>query len=114
MPGAWPRLDSFALVQAQFDAFDTNACFIGHSHRPAVVSETVGVTRVREGHRYLINVGSVGQPRDHDARAAFGLFDTETFSYELVRVHYDVALTRSRITSLGLPSAHGDRLTRGV
>jgi predicted phosphodiesterase len=113
-PAAWLRLDAFATVQAQFAAFETAVCFVGHSHRPAVVSDSVGVARVRPGHRYLVNVGSVGQPRDHDARAAFGLFDTAAVSYELVRVHYDVALTRSRIVALGLPPSLGDRLSRGV
>ncbi len=113
-PERWHRLDSFAAVQAQFAAFETDVCFIGHSHRPAVVSDQIGVTRVRPGHRYLINVGSVGQPRDHDPRASFGMFDTETVTYENVRVHYDVARTRLRIAETGLPIGLGDRLAAGV
>ena len=113
-PERWHRLDSFAAVQAQFAAFETAVCFIGHSHKPAVVSDQIGVTRVRPGHRYLINVGSVGQPRDHDARAAFGMFDTEAVSYESVRVYYDVARTRLRIDEAGLPAGLGDRLSAGV
>ena len=113
-PEEWLRLDSFGAVQAQFAAFGTAVCFIGHSHKPAVASDSVGVTRVRPGHRYLINVGSVGQPRDHDSRAAFGMFDTETLAYELVRVHYDLARTRMRIADAGLPKALGDRLSVGL
>ncbi len=113
-PDEWLRLDSFGAVRAQFEAFETAVCFVGHSHKPAVVSDTVGVARVRPGHRYLINVGSVGQPRDHDPRAAFGLYDTETMAYELVRVHYDLARTRMRIADVGLPDGLGDRLAVGV
>ena len=113
-PDEWLRLDTFGAVQAQFAAFDTAVCFIGHSHKPAVASDAIGVTRVRPGHRYLVNVGSVGQPRDHDPRAAFGLFDTETMAYELVRVHYDLARTRMRIADAGLPKYLGDRLAVGV
>lgn len=113
-PDEWLRLDSFGAVRAQFEAFETPVCFVGHSHKPAVVSSTVGVARVRPGHRYLINVGSVGQPRDHDPRAAFGLYDTETMAYELVRVHYDLARTRMRIADAGLPVSLGDRLAVGV
>ena len=113
-PERWHRLDTFAAVQAQFGAFATDVCFVGHSHRPAVVSDQIGVTRVRAGHRYLINVGSVGQPRDHDPRAAFGMFDTEAVSYELVRVYYDIARTRLRIAEEGLPAGLGDRLAAGV
>ena len=113
-PGQWHRLDSFAAVHGQFSAFETAVCFVGHSHKPAVASDAIGVMRVRPGHRYLINVGSVGQPRDHDPRAAFGLFDTETMDYELVRVHYDLAHTRLRIAAAGLPAALGSRLAKGV
>lgn len=112
-PARWPRLSSFLTVQAQFDAFDTDVCFVGHSHCPAVASSSLGVTRVRAGHRYLINVGAVGQPRDGDPRAAFGMFDTEAVSYELVRVHYDLARTQARIAARGLPEGLGTRLARG-
>lgn len=112
-PERWPRLTSFLTVQAQFEAFSTDVCFVGHSHSPAVASSSLGVTRVRAGHRYLINVGAVGQPRDGDPRAAFGMFDTDTVSYELVRVHYDLARTQARIVARGLPEGLGTRLARG-
>ncbi len=113
-PGEWPRLDSFSIIQRQFSAFETAVCFVGHSHRPAMVSTRMGATKVKPGARYLINVGSVGQPRDHDPRAAFGVFDTETMDYELVRVHYDVAKTVARIREQGLPKSLGQRLLGGV
>lgn len=113
-PGDWPRLDSFAALQAQFSAFDTPICFVGHSHKPATVSNSLGVFQVRPGHRYLIDVGSVGQPRDHDPRASFALFDTEAFTVDIVRVHYDVARTASKIVRRGLPPDLGERLRRGI
>ena len=113
-PETWPRLSSFLELQAQFGAFETPVCFVGHSHRPAVVSDRVGVLRVRPGHRFLIDVGSVGQPRDRDPRLAFGLFDTETFEYESVRLHYDVARTASKIREAGLPESLSKRLLRGL
>jgi diadenosine tetraphosphatase ApaH/serine/threonine PP2A family protein phosphatase len=113
-PDAWLRLDTFQAVRDQFAHFETDVCFVGHSHKPAVASATLGVMKVRPGHRYLVNVGSVGQPRDHDPRAAYGLFDTETMAYELVRVHYDIARTQSKITDRGLPSGLSRRLSRGV
>lgn len=112
-PEAWQRLDSFHAVQAQFGAFATDVCFVGHSHRPAIVADQIGVTQVRPGHRFLVNVGSVGQPRDHDPRAAFGLFDTEAVTYELVRVYYDHAHTAARLAARGMPSSLGTRLARG-
>lgn len=113
-PGAWPRLDGFSDIQAQFSAFETPICFVGHSHRPAVASSSVGVLRVRPGHRFLVNVGSVGQPRDKDPRLAFALFDDEAFSCEIVRCHYDVARTAARVEAAGLPASLGERLRRGI
>ena len=113
-PETWPRLDSYRAVQSQFDAFETDVCFVGHSHRPAVASDKVGAARVRAGARFLVNVGSVGQPRDHDPRAAYGLYDAESVTYELRRVHYDVARAVARVRESGLPDDLGERLARGV
>lgn len=113
-PEEWPRLDSFRLIREQFGAFDTDVCFVGHSHRPAVVSDKIGVMRVRPGARFIIDVGSVGQPRDKDPRASFGLFDTEATAFELVRVGYDVARTARRVKERGLPAELGDRLAHGL
>ncbi|WP_412067555.1 metallophosphoesterase family protein [Rubrivirga sp. IMCC43871] len=113
-PGAWPRLESFRDTQRQFGAFDTPICFVGHSHKPAVVSSSLGVFRVREGHRFLVNVGSVGQPRDHDPRLSFGLYDPDAFTVETIRAHYDQARTATRITEAGLPASLAERLNKGV
>ncbi|MDT0631821.1 metallophosphoesterase family protein [Rubrivirga litoralis] len=113
-PALWTRLDAFDAVRNQFAAFDTAVCFVGHSHVPAVVSDTVGAFKVRPGRRYLINVGSVGQPRDGDPRLSFGLFDTDAFTYENVRAHYDVARTVARVRERGLPESLGQRLVRGA
>lgn len=113
-PEAWERLHSYRAVQAQFESFTTDICFVGHSHRPAVASASVGVLRVRPGHRFLVDVGSVGQPRDRDPRLAFVIYDAEAFAVETVRVHYDHARTAARIHEVGLPAALGDRLGRGV
>ena len=113
-PEDWPRLDSFQAIQAQFDAFDTDLCFVGHSHKPAVASNSLGVFSVRPGHRFLVDVGSVGQPRDHDPRASYAVYDTDAVQVEILRVHYDVARTASKIARRGLPTDLGDRLLRGV
>lgn len=113
-PEDWERLDSYPAVRAQFEAFDTDICFVGHSHKPAVASASVGVFRVRAGHRFLVDIGSVGQPRDHDPRLSYGLFDADAFTLETVRLHYDVARTIARVHERGLPDRLGDRLRRGV
>ena len=112
-PASWPRLDSFQTVQAQFAAFETPVCFVGHSHKPAVVSDALGVFAVRPGHRFLVDVGSVGQPRDHDPRLSFVMYDAEAGTAETVRVHYDVSRTVARVHERGLPARLGERLRRG-
>jgi len=113
-PNAWHRLHSFGAAQAQFSFFAGSICFVGHSHKPAVVSNKVGVLRVRRGHRFLVDVGSVGQPRDRDSRLAFALFDTNEFSCEHIREHYDVERTATRIREEGLPIELAERLKQGV
>lgn len=113
-PDRWTRIESFPIAQSQFDHFDTDVCFIGHSHVPAVLSDRVGVFNVRAGYRFLINVGSVGQPRDGDSRASFAVFDTEAFTYRLERVPYDVARAMKRIEEEKLPAQLGRRLEIGI
>lgn len=113
-PETWTRLQSFRTIQAQFDAFSTDICFVGHSHRPAVASSSMGVHKVRRGHRFIVDVGSIGQPRDRDPRLSFALYDDFAFSVEMVRLHYDHTKTAARIVESGLPASLGDRLRRGV
>jgi len=113
-PTAWKRLTAYPAAQRQFDHFDTDVCFIGHTHSPAVMADTLGVFRVRNGHRFLINVGSVGQPRDGDSKLSFGLFDTETFGYENVRLDYNVSGATRKIRNADrLPNRLADRLEQG-
>jgi diadenosine tetraphosphatase ApaH/serine/threonine PP2A family protein phosphatase len=61
----------------------------------------------------LINVGSVGRPRDGDARACLVLFDTEAFTWDLVRVRYDAEAAAEKILQAGLPEALADGLLIG-
>jgi putative phosphoesterase len=99
---------------------------VGHTHYPEVyrfepstglcrdiiVSE--GEVKLEEGYRYLINAGSVGQPRDGDWRAGFAVYDTEgSGSVELHRLDYDVHRTMDRIMEVGLPSMLSERLLEG-
>lgn len=63
--------------------------------------------------RCLVNVGSVGQPRDGDPRAAYAVFDNKNRSVEMVRVEYDVARAAEKIRRAGLPAALAQRLFQG-
>jgi diadenosine tetraphosphatase ApaH/serine/threonine PP2A family protein phosphatase len=113
-PEKWLRVESFFLAQDQFNHFETDLCFVGHTHLPGVLCNQLGVLRVRKGHRFLVNVGSVGQPRDGDPRACFGIFDTHKFEFELRRVAYNVDRSVQRIREEGLPSRLGKRLEKGA
>jgi diadenosine tetraphosphatase ApaH/serine/threonine PP2A family protein phosphatase len=95
-------------------------CFFGHTHSPGIFSadgmysvDDDSKFQLGEGKTFFINPGSVGQPRDGDSRAAFGLFDSEKNEYELVRESYDVAAAADRIRQAGLPPFLAERLTMG-
>lgn len=114
-PMAWKRLTTYPAAQEQFAHFETEICFVGHTHVPAVMSDQLGVLQVRKGHRYLVNVGSVGQPRDQNPKLSFGVFDTDTFNYENVRVEYDVATAAGKIRAApDLPDRLAERLEIGL
>jgi diadenosine tetraphosphatase ApaH/serine/threonine PP2A family protein phosphatase len=112
-PEAWMRMHSYATVSEQFKHFQTPVCFVGHTHVPGVAAEKIGVLKVRPGNRYVINVGSVGQPRDKNPRACVAFFDSDTFDYELVRVSYDVASAAAKIRAAGLSARLAMRLEAG-
>jgi diadenosine tetraphosphatase ApaH/serine/threonine PP2A family protein phosphatase len=109
-----------------FPDFDTRLCFVGHSHRPGVWSlgssgpEHEGrftawpvEIPLEHGRRYLINVGSVGQPRDRDPRAAYAVWDVEARRVEIRRVSYDHREAARRILAAGLPRVLAERLASG-
>lgn len=114
-PTAWKRLTTYPAAQKQFEHFDTDVCFLGHTHVPAVMADTLGVLQVRHGHRFLVNVGSVGQPRDQNPKLSMGLFDTDTFDYENVRLSYDIDAAAQKIRDTdALPNRLANRLYEGM
>lgn len=126
-PDEWDYLLSAEDGFAAFRAFDTRLCFVGHSHLPAVWSlgsagpdfragRPPGEAPVAldDGRRYLINVGSVGQPRDRDPRAAYALWDREARQVSIRRVGYDHQRAAEKILRAGLPAPLAHRLAHGV
>ena len=65
------------------------------------------------GEKYIVNVGSVGQPRDGDARAAYVMFDGDARKVEVFRVEYNVHAAAIKILEAGLPAMLADRIRRG-
>ena len=66
-----------------------------------------------EGHKYFVNVGSVGQPRDNDPRACYAIVDSDTNVVIMKRVPYDIAGAQNAIIEAGLPAYLAERLTVG-
>ena len=92
--------------------------FVAHSHRPFVLVERWKYLpgeflKLSRGSNYIINVGSVGQPRDGDWRACYVLYDSGKNTIEFKRIEYDVETTRKKIIKAGLPRILADRLTTG-
>ena len=113
-PQQWMRIESLAVAMEQFNHFKTDICFIGHTHIAAVMSNQVGVFQLKRGHRFLVNVGSVGQPRDQNPRSSLAFFDTESFQFDMVRLPYDIPITMQKIIDAGLPAGLGKRLQIGL
>jgi diadenosine tetraphosphatase ApaH/serine/threonine PP2A family protein phosphatase len=100
-------------------------CLFGHTHVPAVFSGENGLPptalprpagirlSLRSGSHYLVNCGAVGQPRDGDPRAAYGIVNTATGTVDLVRVEYDIATAQGKILKAGLPDVLAQRLAVG-
>jgi diadenosine tetraphosphatase ApaH/serine/threonine PP2A family protein phosphatase len=63
--------------------------------------------------RSIVNPGSVGQPRDRDPRAAFGIYDSEQNTFEFNRAHYDFTVVQERMEAANLPERHIQRLSAG-
>lgn len=120
MPEKWGYVFDALDADASFNYQTTTACFHGHTHLPVCYEKQERVTRFEftrvrlvMGKRYFINVGSVGQPRDGDPRAAYVIFQTRTREVELRRVRYDYAKTGEKIRKAGLPERLAKRLEVG-
>lgn len=105
-----------------FALLTTTLCFVGHSH--------VAGTFIRDAHgdieyqeaaridiipknRYIINVGSVGQPRDGDPQSSYCIYDTTKNQVEFKRIEYDIASAKKKILAAGLPMSLAGRLLQG-
>lgn len=117
-------LDKAGAARA-FAATDAPIVFIGHTHIAEYYTlegdGSISHKHLQQGgevvldpdRRYIINVGSVGQPRDLNPRASFGLYDSETRTLDIVRFDYPVARVQEKIASAHLPEALARRLLFG-
>jgi predicted phosphodiesterase len=119
-PQRWGYVFDKLAAAASFTYQNTSVCFFGHTHVPvafirdAVVrGGTYSKFKVEPGKKYFVNVGSVGQPRDGNPKAAYVVYDLDEGSIELRRLDYDMATTQQKILAAGLPARLAERLAQG-
>jgi len=108
-------------VYITMELMKTPISFVGHSHATAVYREKSGnierldsaKVKIEKGCRYLVNVGSVGQPRDLDPRSSYVVYDDLAATIELRRAAYDIAAAQRKIIDAGLPAFLAYRLQDG-
>lgn len=124
----WEYILYPSVAKPNFAHFSTHFCFVGHTHAPAIFryreagrdSEVCGLLEIYYSRpmllgndRLIINPGSVGQPRDGDARASYLILDTEALTIEYRRVYYPVEVIQSRMDEANLPVRLITRLSYG-
>ncbi|MDP6477362.1 MAG: metallophosphoesterase family protein [Nitrospinaceae bacterium] len=121
-PAKWHYVSTEANAVENFDYFSQDICFLGHSHLPRifeknekgeVLSHEASRLELESKSRYIINVGSLGQPRDGNSDLAFVCYDSVGQVAEFYRFPYDFPVTQEKIRTCGLPSYLADRLSDG-
>ncbi|PMQ02460.1 MAG: serine/threonine protein phosphatase [Dictyoglomus sp. NZ13-RE01] len=117
-------LVTYNSVFANFNLMDENIYFFGHSHIAGVFiyenDEIKYLSMVKGGeieiqpkNKYLINPGSVGQPRDGNWKSSFGIYDTKNHVFKVYRVDYLIEITQKKMQLLGFPRPLWERLSFG-
>jgi predicted phosphodiesterase len=119
-PEQWGYVFNNLDAAASFTYQHTAICFFGHTHVPMAFIRDDGVQRLRidklriePGKKYFINVGSVGQPRDGEWRAAYCIYHVESNVVEQRRLKYDLETAQKKIIEAGLPHVLAERLAIG-
>ena len=121
MPEQWGYVFDAFDAAAHFTYQPTPLCFHGHTHCPMIYEKQMGAVyridaqdfTLHPGRKYFINVGSVGQPRDGDPRAAYLLYDPQERKVRFRRVPYDIAAAQAKVREAGLPERLAERLSFG-
>lgn len=118
----WNYLFTLYDAQHNFECFETQVCFVGHSHQPIFIIQKEtrdcwvhphSILSFRDGWKYIINVGSVGQPRDGNPWSACAIYDEDTQTVEIRRMKYDIVLTQAKMREHCLPDFLIERLELG-
>ncbi len=122
-PKKWHYVLTKKNAEKNFNYFDQAICFVGHSHLPGifeknknnkVYSHDTTKEELDPESRYIINVGSLGQPRDGNPDPVFVFYDSVSHIVKFFRFSYDLFITQQKIIACGLPYTLADRLRNGL
>ena len=111
-PENWMYLESAFTIRNILKEMKQHICFVGHTHKPGVVSDSIGVNQLKKGHKFLINPGSVGQSRDGDFRASCGILDINSLTYQNFRVPFNLDKVLTDLERLGFSRKEAEHLMR--
>jgi putative phosphoesterase len=111
-PEMWRYIEDKIEAEPLFDVFEEHVCCIGHTHIAALYTPS-GKPKASEGERFIVNAGSVGQPRDNNPALGFGILDTSDWKYTQHRALYDVQSAAQKILYAQLPPFLAIRLLQG-
>ena len=121
-PQFWDYVLGLEDARTNFHYMKSDLLFIGHSHQTTLFTNDshgrvwesyTHLLKIEDGCKYIVNVGSVGQPRDRDPRSAYVVYDSDKRIVELRRVDYDIGKTQGKIIQAKLPSILAERLSIG-
>ncbi len=123
-PLDWTYILSIHEARIYFDYVENFITLIGHTHIPAIfrkqlskiehiVPKPFEIYKLDENYQYMLNPGSVGQPRDRDYRASFGILDLDNLTFQIIKVDYDVGKTINKMLKTDLPQILVHRLRIG-
>ena len=123
-PNMWYYITSLEEAAFNFQFFDTQLCLVGHTHIPIIIvldkdkelyvhQDTFIKLSDVEGARLLINVGSVGQPRDRNPRSCYGIFDSDAGEFYYRRIAYSIEKTQMKMKKIKMPEFLISRLEDG-
>jgi len=123
-PNMWYYITSLEEAAFNYQFFDTQLCFVGHTHIPIIIvldkdkelyvhqDSSIHLDKI-EGGRLLINIGSVGQPRDRNPKSCYGIFDSGAGEFSYRRVSYNIEKTQAKMKKIKMPEFLINRLQDG-
>lgn len=118
-PMQWKYISNARNAYSSLIEMKHSLCFVGHSHIPGIYAynelqrNSIDATLSKDD-KTIVNVGSVGQPRDGSPMLSFAVFDDDNWNVEIIRLKYDYQKTMAKIKKANLPLLLAERLARGV